>query len=326
MKSVSELRVQVFADGADKASILELYRQPYIKGFTTNPTLMRKAGVTDYERFAREILQQIPDRPISFEVFADDEAEMERQARKIARWAANVYVKIPVTNTRREPMYELVRRLSAEGIQVNATAVLALDQVDQLARALRGGAPSYISVFAGRVADTGRDPVPLMKSALELMAPEPNSQLVWASPRELLNIFQADEIGCHIITVTSDVLKKVSLIGKDLHDYSLETVQMFHDDAAHSGYSLELARRKSDRLDRSALYASLLQLQPAGYCRLRFIWPRLSKLIRNMVSLPLANVPSIVAARCSERSAPELICTLRRCFPGGICMAWNSWP
>jgi transaldolase len=240
MKSVSELRVQVFADGADKASMLELYRQPYIKGFTTNPTLMRKAGVTDYERFAREILQHIPDRPISFEVFADDEIEMERQARKIARWASNVYVKIPVTNTRREPMYGLIRRLSADGIQVNATAVLALDQVEHIAQALRGGAPSYISVFAGRVADTGRDPVPMMKSALEIMAPEPKTQLVWASPRELLNIFQADEIGCHIITVTSDVLKKVSLIGKDLHDYSLETVRMFHDDAARSGYTLEL--------------------------------------------------------------------------------------
>jgi transaldolase len=200
---------------------------------------MRKAGVTDYERFAREILQEIPDRPISFEVFADDEPEMERQARKIARWASNVYVKIPVTNTRREPMYDLIRRLSAEGIQVNATAVLALDQVRHIAQALRGGAPSYISVFAGRVADTGRDPVPLMKSALELMAPEPKTQLVWASPRELLNIIQADEIGCHIITVTSDVLKKVSLIGKDLHDYSLETVRMFHDDAARSGYALE---------------------------------------------------------------------------------------
>jgi transaldolase len=244
MKSVSELRVQVFADGADKASMLELYRQPYIKGFTTNPTLMRKAGVTDYERFAQEILQHIPDRPISFEVFADEEPEMERQARKIARWAGNVYVKIPVTNTRREPMYELIRRLSAEGIQVNATAVLTLDQVDHIAQALRGGAPSYISVFAGRVADTGRDPIPLMKSALELMAPEPKSQLVWASPRELLNIFQADEIGCHIITVTSDVLKKVSLIGKDLHDYSLETVRMFHDDAARSGYALEPAREE----------------------------------------------------------------------------------
>jgi transaldolase len=239
MTSVSELKVQVFADGADKASMIELYRQPYIKGFTTNPTLMRKAGVTDYERFALDILQHIPDRPISFEVFADDEIEMERQARKIARWAANVYVKIPVTNTRREPMYSLIRRLSADGIQVNATAVLALDQVEHIAQALKGGAPSYISVFAGRVADTGRDPIPLMKSALELMAPEPNAQLVWASPRELLNIFQANEIGCHIITVTSDVLKKISLVGKDLHEFSLETVRMFHDDAARSGYTLE---------------------------------------------------------------------------------------
>jgi transaldolase len=239
MKSVSDLKVQIFADGADKASMLELYRQPYIKGFTTNPTLMRKAGVTDYERFAREILQSIPDRPISFEVFADDEIEMERQARKIARWASNVYVKIPVTNTRSQPMDNLIRRLSSDGIQVNATALLALDQVRRVAQALRGGAPSYISVFAGRVADTGRDPVPLMKSALELMAPEPRCQLVWASPRELLNIFQADEIGCHIITVTSDVLKKISLVGKDLHEYSLETVRMFHNDAAHSKFKLE---------------------------------------------------------------------------------------
>jgi transaldolase len=239
MTSVRELKVQVFADGADKASMIELYREPYIKGFTTNPTLMRKAGITDYERFALDILQHIPDRPISFEVFADDEIEMERQARKIAHWAANVYVKIPVTNTRRQPMYALIRRLSADGIQVNATAVLALDQVEHIAQALKGGAPSYISVFAGRVADTGRDPVPLMKSALKLMAPEPNCQLVWASPRELLNIFQADEIGCHIITVTSDVLKKISLVGKDLHEFSLETVRMFHDDAARSGYTLE---------------------------------------------------------------------------------------
>lgn len=240
-KSVSELKVQVFADGADKASMIELYRQPYIKGFTTNPTLMRKAGVIDYERFAREILEQITDRPISFEVFADDEPDMERQAHKIARWASNVYVKIPVTNTRCEPMYKLIHRLSADGIQVNATALLALDQVRHVAQAIKGGAPSYISVFAGRVADTGRDPVPLMKSALEIMAVEPNCKLVWASPRELLNIFQADEIGCHIITVTSDVLKKIPLIGKDLHDFSLETVQMFHDDAARSGYKLETA-------------------------------------------------------------------------------------
>src|ERR1700688_689879 len=240
VKSVSELKVQIFADGADKAGILELYRQPYIKGFTTNPTLMRKAGITDYERFAHEILRSIPDRPISFEVFADDEIEMERQARKIARWASNVYVKIPVTNTRRQPMYNLIRRLSADGIQINATAVLALDQVEHIAQALRGGAPSYISVFAGRVADTGRDPIPLMKSALDLMPPEPHCQLVWPSPRDLLNIFQADEIGCHIITVTSDVLRKLSLIGKDLHEYSLETVRMFHNDAAHSKFTLDL--------------------------------------------------------------------------------------
>ena len=241
MKSVSDLKVQIFADGADKASMLELYRQSYIKGFTTNPTLMRKAGVIDYERFAREILEAISDRPISFEVFADDEPQMERQARKIARWASNVYVKIPVTNTRREPMSKLIRRLSADGIQINATALLALDQVQHIAKALRGGAPSYISVFAGRVADTGRDPVPLMKSALEIMAPEPQCQLVWASPRELLNIFQADDIGCHIITVTSDVLKKLNLVGKDLHEYSLETVQMFHNDAAHSKFTLDLS-------------------------------------------------------------------------------------
>jgi transaldolase len=239
MNSMSEFKVKIFADGADKAGMLDLYRQPYIKGFTTNPTLMRKAGVTDYERFAREMLEHITDRPISFEVFADDEIEMERQARKIASWADNVYVKIPITNTRREPMYGLIRRLSGDGICVNATALLTLEQVRHAAKALKGGAPSYVSIFAGRVADTGRDPVPVMKSALEMLPS--TTQLVWASPRELLNIFQADEIGCHIITVTSDILKKLSLIGKDLHDFSLETVQMFHDDAARSGYTLELA-------------------------------------------------------------------------------------
>ncbi len=241
MKSVSELKVRVFADGADKATMLALHREPYIKGFTTNPTLMRKAGVTDYERFAREILEHIPDRPICLEVLADDEDEMERQAHHIASWGSNVYVKIPVTNTRREPMYNLIRRLSGQGIRVNATAVLALDQVQRSAQALKDGAPSYVSIFAGRVADTGRDPVPLMKSALELMAANEESQLVWASPRELLNIFQADAIGCHIVTVTSDIVKKIALIGKDLHELSLETVQMFYDDAARSGYKLELA-------------------------------------------------------------------------------------
>jgi transaldolase len=238
MKSVSDLRVQIFADGADMANMLELYRQPYIKGFTTNPTLMRKAGVKDYERFARELLDRINNRPISFEVFADDENQMELQAHKIASWARNVYVKIPITNTRGEPMDRLMHRLSADGIQVNATALLALDQVRQVSRALRGGAPSYISVFAGRIADTGRDPVPVMKSVLELLPA--TAQLVWASPRELLNIIQADEIGCHIITVTSDLLKKIDLIAKDLHEFSLETVRMFHDDAARSGYKLEV--------------------------------------------------------------------------------------
>ena len=239
MKSVSDLKVKIFGDGADKASILELYQRPYIKGFTTNPTLMRKAGVTDYEAFAAEILRHIPDHPVSFEVLADDEVEMERQARQIASWADNVYVKIPVTNTRGEPMYNLVRRLNAEGIRINITALLTLDQVRQSCAALRGGAPSYISVFAGRVADTGRDPLPMMRSALELMNSQPQIELVWASPRELLNIFQADEIGCHIVTVTTDILKKLSLVGKDLDEYSLETVLMFYNDAVKSGYALE---------------------------------------------------------------------------------------
>ncbi len=239
MKSVSDLKVKIFGDGADKASILELYRRPYIKGFTTNPTLMRKAGVTDYEAFATEILQHIADRPVSFEVLADDASEMERQARQIASWADNVYVKIPVTNTRREPMYDVVQRLSADGIRVNITALCTLDQVRHACAALRGGAPSYISVFAGRVADTGRDPLPIMRSALQLMSSQPQIELVWASPRELLNIFQADEIGCHIITVTTDILKKLPLIGKDLDEYSLETVLMFYNDALKSGYTLE---------------------------------------------------------------------------------------
>jgi transaldolase len=239
MKSVSDLKVKIFGDGADKASILELYQRPYIKGFTTNPTLMRKAGITDYEAFAAEILAQITDHPVSFEVLADDELEMERQARQIAGWAENVYVKIPFTNTRREPVYDLVQRLSAEGIRINITALLTLDQVRLACNALRGGAPSYISVFAGRVADTGRNPLPMMRSALELMSSQPQIELVWASPRELLNIFQADEIGCHIITVTTDILKKLSLVGKNLDDYSLETVLMFYNDAVKSGFTLE---------------------------------------------------------------------------------------
>ncbi len=241
MKKVSELKVKIFGDGADLAGMLDLARHPYIKGFTTNPTLMRKAGVPDYEQFAAEVLKHITDWPVSFEVFADDMETMELQARHIASWAKNVYVKIPVTNTRREPMYELIRRLSHDGIQVNVTAMMTLDQVREVTKVLRGGAPSNASVFAGRVADSGRDPIPMMKEALEILKDSPTTELIWASPRELLNIFQADEIGCHIITVTNDILAKLPLVGKDLAEFSLETVQIFHNDAAKAGYTLGVA-------------------------------------------------------------------------------------
>ena len=233
---VTELRVKIFADGADLAGMLDLYRQPYIKGFTTNPTLMRKAGIADYRAFARQVLDAIPDRPISFEVFSDEFAEMERQAHEIASWGDNVYVKVPVTNTRGEPAYELVRRLSHSGVKVNVTALQPLDQVRAVSDALAGGAPACVSVFAGRIADTGRDPVPHMRAAL-LMLPA-SAELIWASPRELLNILQADAIGCHIITVTHDILKKLPLVGRDLADYSLDTVKMFFSDAAAAGFRL----------------------------------------------------------------------------------------
>jgi len=236
--NVADLKVKLFADGADKAAILELYRNPSIQGFTTNPTLMRKAGITDYAAFSREILSVIRDHPISLEVFADDFDEMERQARLIASWGENVYVKIPVTNTRREPALDLICKLSHAGIKLNVTALLTLDQVRDVSAALGGGAPSYVSVFAGRIADTGRDPVPLMAAAVEMVSVYPGMELIWASPRELLNIFQADAIGCHIITATSDILKKLSLVGRSLHDYSLDTVKMFYSDAQASGFQL----------------------------------------------------------------------------------------
>lgn len=238
MKSVDQLTVKIFADGADLAGMLALYRQPYVKGFTTNPTLMRKAGITDYRAFAKEVLGAIPDRPISFEVFSDEFGEMERQAREIASWGDNVYVKIPVTNTRGESAAALVRRLSHAGVKLNVTALLPLEQVSQITEALAGGAPACISVFAGRMADTGVDPVPMMTDALRIMRAAPNAELIWASPRELLNIFQADAIGCHIITVTHDILKKLSLVGHDLREYSLDTVKMFHSDAAQAGFTL----------------------------------------------------------------------------------------
>jgi transaldolase len=235
---LSELGTKIFADGAELAPMLELYRQPYIKGFTTNPTLMRKAGVSDYRAFAWEILSAIPDRPISFEVFSDDFDEMERQAREIATWGEHVYVKVPVTNTRRAPATDLIRHLSHAGVKVNVTAIMTLDQVRDVVEAVKGGAPANVSVFAGRIADTGMDPVPLMAAAVALLRPAPNAELIWASPRELLNIFQADAIGCHIVTVTGDILKKLPLVGKSLDDYSLETVKMFYEDARAAGFSL----------------------------------------------------------------------------------------
>jgi transaldolase len=238
VRSISELQIKLFADGADKAQILQGQTSSLIKGFTTNPTLMRAAGVKDYETFAHEILEVVTDKPISLEVFADEFAEMERQAHKIASWAENVYVKIPVTNTRREPSKELIRRLAHSGVKVNVTAILTLQQVCDVVTALAGGAPSVVSVFAGRIADTGLDPVPMMAEAVKVVSLHQDIELLWASPRELLNIFQANDIGCHIITATDGVLSKLKIVGKDLDDYSLETVKMFHNDAAHSGYVL----------------------------------------------------------------------------------------
>lgn len=235
---LSKLRVKIFADGADRAGMLELARSPLIKGFTTNPTLMRKAGVADYRGFARDLLAAVVDRPISFEVFADEFSEMERQAREIAGWGDNVYVKIPVTTTRGESSGALIHALARAGVRLNVTALLTLEQVRDVAEALHPSPSAFISVFAGRIADTGRDPVPMMVAAVELLRSTPQLQLIWASPRELLNIFQADAIGCHIITVTHDVLNKLGLVGKNLRDYSLETVRMFHEDARKAGYTL----------------------------------------------------------------------------------------
>jgi transaldolase len=232
------LKVKIFADGADKKHMLARYSDPHIAGFTTNPTLMRKAGVTDYEKFACDILAHISDRPISFEVFADDFDQMEKQARIIAGWGSNVYVKIPVTNTKGEPSYSLARRLSYDGIKVNVTAVFTLQQVESIASSLADDVPAYVSVFAGRVADTGRDPVPLMAQSLDLLSGLEKVELIWASPREVLNVIQADNIGCHIITATDDILKKLGLLGKSLSEYSIDTVKMFYEDAKASGFTI----------------------------------------------------------------------------------------
>jgi transaldolase len=238
MCPLKNLKVQVFADGADLDSILALYRNPLIKGFTTNPTLMRKAGITDYPKFARAVLAAIPDRPISFEVFADEFNQMEEQAREIASWGGRVNVKIPITNTRGESSAPLVRRLARAGVSLNVTALMTLKQVQEIVPCLESGPPSYVSVFAGRIADTGRDPVPMMAESVRILRNFSNIQLIWASPRELLNVFQADEIGCHVITVTPDVLNKLRLVGRDLNDYSLDTVKMFFTDAQSAGFRL----------------------------------------------------------------------------------------
>lgn len=238
MKELSDLRIKIFADGADRAGMLEMYGNPIIKGFTTNPTLMRKAGISDYRAFAKDILAAIPDRPISLEVFADTADEMERQACDIATWGTNVFVKVPITNTAGLSMLPLVARLSARGVRLNVTALLTLRQVKDTRDAIREGAPCFVSVFAGRIADTGRDPLPMMEEAVGLLSETPNAELIWASPRELLNIVQADAIGCHVITATNDILKKLGLLGKDLGEYSLETVRMFRTDAVSAAYKI----------------------------------------------------------------------------------------
>jgi len=238
IRSPLHLNIKIYADGADKATMLEMYSNPLVAGFTTNPTLMRKSGIADYKAFAKEILAWIPDRPVSFEVFADDFDEMERQAAEIASWGDNVLVKIPITNTQRRFSGDLLKRLARAGVHVNVTALMTLEQVRAASECLADGPPAIVSVFAGRIADTGRDPVPLMAAAVELLRPYPNLELIWASPRELLNIFQADAVGCHIITATSDVLKKLDLIGKDLTEYSLDTVRMFHEDAKKAAFQL----------------------------------------------------------------------------------------
>ena len=239
MKSLNDLKVHIYADGADKAGILDLYAKPYIKGLTTNPTLMKKAGIKDYEAFAKDILQTVTAKPISLEVFSDDFAEMKRQALKIASWGKNVYVKIPITNSRGESSIPLIRELAAEKVQLNITAILTLGQVRDVAGVLNPAVPSVVSVFAGRIADTGVDPVPLMRACRVLLEGQPKAELLWASVREVINILQAEESGCHIVTVQHDILAKAAkLLGKDLTALSLDTVKMFARDALEAGYSI----------------------------------------------------------------------------------------
>jgi transaldolase len=245
MSAINSLKVKIFADGAELDGILALAKKPYIKGFTTNPTLMRKAGIEDYEAFAHKLIAAVPDRPISFEVFADDTDAMIAQGRVIASWGKNVNVKIPVTTTSGAFTGAVISTLARAGVVVNVTALMTAEQVKQVAECLDPNVPAIISVFAGRVADTGLDPVPLMQECLRALTARPKAELLWASPRELLNIFQADEIGCHIITVSHDVLAKLSLVGKNLDEYSLETVKMFHRDAQAAGFKIATQQRKA---------------------------------------------------------------------------------
>jgi transaldolase len=244
MPALSELKVKLFADGAELKVIAELNKNPWIKGFTTNPTLMRKANIPDYKAFSLDVLRIVPDKPVSFEVFSDDFNEMEAQGNEIASWGSNVYVKIPVSNTKGEFSGPLIKRLAMAGVQLNITAMMTPAQTTRVLACLSPKVPSFVSVFAGRIADSGRDPVPIMAECVKILKPNPKAELIWASPRELLNIIQADAIGCHIITATHDVLAKLPNIGKDLDQYSLETVQMFRQDALKAGFNIEVTKRK----------------------------------------------------------------------------------
>lgn len=242
MPNINDLKVKLFADGADIEMISRMAANPLIQGFTTNPTLMRKAGIKDYRAFALEVLNIVTDRPVSFEVFSDDFEEMELQALEIASWGENVFVKIPVTNTKGESSRPLIKRLSTAGVQINVTALMTAEQVAEVVDNLSALTRNFVSVFAGRIADTGRDPVPMMRRVVEILKDYPQTELIWASPRELLNVIQADAVGCHIITATDDVLKKLDLIGKDLNQFSLETVHMFWNDAEKAGYTIEISQ------------------------------------------------------------------------------------
>ena len=236
MKKLEDLKIKIFADGADREDMLLMHKKTYIKGLTTNPTLMKKSGIKDYKFFCKEILAQIKDKPISFEVFSDDFLEMERQAIEIASWGENVFVKIPITNTLKQSSCTVIKKLVEQKVKVNVTAIMSVNQVHDVIKVLNQNIPSYISIFAGRIADTGRDPLPIMIESLKIIKSYNQTELIWASPRELLNIFQADEINCHIITVTNDILKKLTLIGYDLDKYSLDTVKMFYNDAVAAGF------------------------------------------------------------------------------------------